>query len=258
MDFTINQYIKLIESLQKEGYAFQTFSDFIKNPKEKSIILRHDVDLRPENSLRFAKIQQTLNVVGSYYFRAVPVSWDEKVIREISQMGHEIGYHYENLSTCKGDIDAAYCDFCKNLESLRTLTDVITICMHGSPLSAFDSKDIWEKYNYRSLKIIGEPYFDIDFNNVLYLTDTGRRWDGYHVSVRDKIPIHQERWRKNKLEFHSTKDIIENCAALPDQIMFTFHPQRWNKSKILWVKELIFQNVKNQIKALKIKFVRSN
>jgi hypothetical protein len=25
------------------------------------------------------------------------------VIREIAGMGHEIGYHYENLSACKGD-----------------------------------------------------------------------------------------------------------------------------------------------------------
>jgi hypothetical protein len=34
--------------------------------------------------------------------------------------------------------------------------------------------------------IIGEPYFDVDFSKMLYLTDTGRRWDGGIVSVRDK------------------------------------------------------------------------
>ncbi len=35
--------------------------------------------------------------------------------------------------------------------------------------------------------IIGEPYFDVDFSRVFYLTDTGRRWDGDAVSVRDKV-----------------------------------------------------------------------
>jgi len=35
--------------------------------------------------------------------------------------------------------------------------------------------------------IIAEPYFDMDFKEVLYLTDTGRRWDGDRVSVRDKV-----------------------------------------------------------------------
>ena len=53
-----------------------------------------------------------------------------------------------------------------------------TIRMHGSPLSPFDNKIVWQKYNYRELEIIGDPYFDIDWNEFGYLTDTGRRWDG--------------------------------------------------------------------------------
>ena len=42
-----------------------------------------------------------------------------------------------------------------------------TICMHGSPLSRYDNRKIWEKYNYRDYGIIGEPYFDVDFRKVL-------------------------------------------------------------------------------------------
>ena len=59
--------------------------------------------------------------------------------------------------------------------------------MHGSSLSKYDNKLLWKYYNYRKSGIIGEPYFDIDFNEVFYLTDTGRRWDGDRVSVRDKV-----------------------------------------------------------------------
>jgi len=33
----------------------------------------------------------------------VPESWDEAIIQKIAGLGHEIGYHYENLSACKGD-----------------------------------------------------------------------------------------------------------------------------------------------------------
>ena len=39
--------------------------------------------------------------------------------------------------------------------------------MHGSPLSKWDSRAIWEKYDYRALGITAEPYFDIDFNKDL-------------------------------------------------------------------------------------------
>ncbi len=59
--------------------------------------------------------------------------------------------------------------------------------MHGSPLSKWDNRDLWKKYDYRDFGIIAEPYFDLDFDEVFYLTDTGRRWDGSSVSVRDKV-----------------------------------------------------------------------
>ena len=34
-----------------------------------------------------------------------------------------------------------------------------------------------KKYNYRELDIIAEPYFDVYWNEVYSLTDTGRRWN---------------------------------------------------------------------------------
>ena len=76
--------------------------------------------------------------------------------------------------------------FRENLEKLRRVVPVETICMHGSPLSKYDNRKLWEKYDYRDFGIIGEPYFDVNFEEVLYLTDTGRRWDGDSVNIRDK------------------------------------------------------------------------
>ena len=167
-------------------------------------------------------------------------------------MGHEVGYHYESLTTCKGNIQQAFDDFKKNLELLRKLVPVSTICMHGSPRSPYDSKDIWKKYDYKALDIIGEPYLDTDFSKMLYLTDTGRRWDGYKVSVRDKIVGYQEEWNAKGWSFHSTDDIIKALQEnkLPDQIMITTHPQRWFNFGFGWIKELVMQNVKNMVKAV--------
>jgi hypothetical protein len=158
------------------------------------------------------------------------------------------------MDTCNGDIANAWDDFRYHLDKLRKLVEVKTICMHGSPRSKFDNKEIWKKYDYRSLDIMGEPYFDIDFDSVFYLTDTGRRWDGWKTSVRDKVP-QQEEWIKRSLVYHSTDDIIRAVEEnrLPNQIMFTFHPQRWHDKMFPWVKELVMQNIKNQIKKRLIK-----
>ena len=123
--------------------------------------------------------------------------------------------------------------------------------MHGSPRSSFDNKALWKKYNYRDYGIIGEPYFDIDFGEVFYLTDTGRMWDGEKMSIRDKV----QGLEKNKFSFHSTQEIIFAAGKdqLPDKIMFTFHPQRWNDSFVPWTKELVMQNIKNQVKKYYVK-----
>jgi hypothetical protein len=245
MDFTVIQYKALLSSLVKQGYTFQTFEQFLRSPAAKAIVLRHDVDLLPANSLAFAKIQAAQGIRGSYYFRAVPESWDEQIIKEISALGHEIGYHYECLTTCAGDMGRAIADFERNLLSLRKLAPVATICMHGSPMSRHDSKDLWKAHDYKTYGIIGEPYFDVDFKTVFYLTDTGRRWDGDKVSVRDKV-----NGSGHDLCFHSTGQIIAaaDTKKLPSQIMFTFHPQRWNDDKVLWTKELLLQNIKNTVK----------
>ena len=187
MDFTFKIYKELLAEMLRKGYEFQTYADFIKSPLKKSIILRHDVDDKPYNSLVFAKIQAELGIKGVYYFRAVSKSWNEFIIKEISLLGHEIGYHYENLSVSNGNYKIAIEDFEKNLKKLRKIAFVETICMHGSPISKYDSRDLWKHYSYKDYSIIAEPYFDTDFNTVLYLTDTGRTWNNKSISIRDKV-----------------------------------------------------------------------
>lgn len=257
MDFTINKYKQLLGSLLNAAYAFQTFSEFLERPADKVIILRHDVDAKKLNSLYFAKIQKELGISGSYYFRMVPQSYDTDIIKQIADLGHEIGYHYEDMDFASSKFkvqssklteedlyDSAYDIFKNNLEILRKIYPVKTICMHGSPRSAFDNKALWKKYNYKDYGIIGEPYFDVDFNDVLYLTDTGRRWDGGSVSIRDKVHSSISK------VYHTTNEIIQDAerGKLPNKIMFTFHPQRWTNNLPAWTWEFIFQNLKNKIK----------
>lgn len=260
MDFTINTYNKLLNTLQSQGFSFRTFAAFISQPPpagRRFIILRHDVDALPQNSLRFAQIQSALGIAGTYYFRMVPQSYNEAVIRQIADMGHEVGYHYETMDTCKGNVDKAYTEFCRNLDKFRKLAEIKTISMHGSPMSKFDNRDIWKKYDYKKLGILAEPYFDINFNELFYITDTGRRWDGHLYNVRDKAtkdnPIANPDFLTRR--YHSTNDIIHavNEGIFPVQTMLNFHPQRWNDNPMLWIKELVFQNIKNQGKRILIK-----
>ena len=91
VDFTIETDAQLLNTLKSQGFSFQNVADFIQNSKSRIIILRHDVDALPQNSLRFARIQSCIGILGTYYFRTVPQSFDEAIIKEIASLGHEIG-----------------------------------------------------------------------------------------------------------------------------------------------------------------------
>jgi len=309
MDFNLKIYQELLKALQSQGFLFYTVSEYAetrkefattsddsRNPKSsirnftlseaevpKLILLRHDVEARYGNALKLAQLQHGLGIKGTYYFRIYPHKDNEAVIRKIVALGHEIGYHYDDLTECRGDYEKAIRRFQKNLEYLRQFGPVTTATMEGAPLSGYDNRDLWAvhplvtersrsaspapssaspaprpHFHYRDFGIKTEPYFDTDFSEFFYLTDTGRRWDGWKFSVRDKIPLHQDRWIQQGLVFRGTGEIINaaRAGALPARIMITVHPQRWNDAFLPWAKELVWQNVKNQGKLVLV-FLRS-
>ncbi len=282
MDFTPQIQLRLLQVLQQADYHFITFREYCEGQRyDKFVILRHDVEKHYDKALAMAKAEHQLNIRGSYYFRFTS-HYSVEVVKQIAALGHEVGYHYDDLSFCKGNVTQAFKRFENNIKQLRTIAEVKTIAMEGAPRSKYDNKDLWQENNYRDYALIGEPYFDADFDDLFYLTDTGRRWDGWKVSVRDKVP-QQAQWVKDGLVFHSTEDIIDAlrfdsaqrprfdsvvaersrstqrprtvsaqgslCSGtLPDKIMMTFHPQRWHNKALPWFKELVLQNAKNVVK----------
>lgn len=258
-DFTLKKYAELLQALKSSGYQFFTFEQYCLNKEALSearfVILRHDVDLKAENSLATAKIEHSLGIKASYYFRVVEQSNRPEVIKAIVDLGHEVGYHYEDMAICDGDTEKAIAHFKKHLDYFRQYYPVKTICMHGSPRSQYDGRDLWKRFDYHEFGIIGEPYFDVDFSKVFYLTDTGRRWDGFNVSLRDKVPVYQDEWIRQGLVYHCTDDLLAAIEedSLPKQMMMTTHPQRWTDRCIPWCKELVFQSAKNLVKGMMVR-----
>ena len=98
-DFTKYMYESLLKLLLNKGYAIRTFEQYLSDNKiNKFVILRHDVDKKPENALIMAQLENQFGIKASYYFRIVKHSNDPKIIESIAELGHEIGYHYEDLN----------------------------------------------------------------------------------------------------------------------------------------------------------------
>jgi len=237
LDFTLTKYSELCEGLQ-EHYKICTLfeyltqcnsSDSFQNSNQKMAILRHDVDRKIKNALRMAELEHDLGIRSSYYFR-YPYTFNPNIIRQIHNLGHEIGYHYETLSKAKGDSEKAIKLFEQELDAFRQLCKVKTICMHGSPLSPYDNRDLWQKYDYdfHDFGIEGEAYLSLE--NVQYFSDTGRNWNGIN-SMRDFLPGANE-----AVATDTTDDLIQYIKTGDEKCLYlTVHPERWADNEGTWV-----------------------
>lgn len=251
MDFTINKYKELVSALKDAGYEFVTYAEYAEGRRaDKLIVMRHDVDKLVERARQLAEVENDMGVRASYYFREKFIDDDSDEIRYIESLGHEVGYHYEDFVMEKGDVDKAYAMFVRNIEKMRQVADVKTITMHGSPMSRFDSKDMWRVYDYKKLGLIGEPQFDVDWDEMFYLTDTGRSWNG--VNRRDKVVDFKSVWEAKGWVYKTTDDVIKAVreGIFPKQLMMTTHPQRWADNMCEWIKEFVMQGIKNLVKKI--------
>jgi len=228
-DFTVEIYRQLLSTLRKADYGFQRVEDFIQKPVDRVVVLRHDVDLRNWAAIRLAKYEASIGIKSTYYFRIGQQSYSPNIIKQIVDLGHEIGYHYEDLANCNGDFEKAIHSFEINLAKIRQFYPVKTICMHGSSGTPCDNRDLWKHYKLEDFGLICEPYISIDYNKVLYLSDTGRRWNGFKMSLRDNVKS------SYNYNFYSTKDIIKGIETLPQQILINAHPEQWTNNLPEWL-----------------------
>lgn len=243
-DFTLKSYRSLLVAFQKAGYRFQTFEAFTEHPAEgKTVVMRHDVDEKAPNALKMAQMEHEMGVRATYFFRIVKQSNVPEVIRGIAALGHEIGYHYEDLATAEGDVEKAAETFRENLAYFREYYPVRSVCMHGSSTSKFDNRQFWEHHSLDEFGLVGEPYLSVDFGKVFYLTDTGYAWDGGKFATRDVVE------NRYGLSFHATHQIVEciNAGDFPEKALILAHTL-WTDSFAQWMMLHLREFLRNHVK----------
>lgn len=244
-DFTLDKYRDLCNAILVSGYLTTTVVDHLTKgiESDKFVILRHDVDKMPQNALEMAKIENELGIRSTYYFRTTKNVLKPDIIRQISDIGHEIGYHYETLVKANGDAKHAIDIFEKELSTLRDICEIKTICMHGNSFSKWDNRDLWKSYDFRDYGIIGEAYLSINFEQILYLSDSGGSWDNSKIRIKDTVSSNS---LKSLIRAKDTYDIINilNSGAV-GKLCILAHPDRWNNSLDKWLYEAISKQIRN-------------
>ena len=187
----LSDYVQLLQQARAAGYTIYSLAQFAQLIRDKSghtepyLILRHDIDTDCETALAFARIEHEMGIAASYFFRLS--TWKTSLIKRIAALGHEVGYHYEELAThaktrhltkqeeVKSELPLIRKNFAQNLLRLRGES--------GLPLRGFASHG-----DFANRKL--------DLTNRLILTEQSFRdelsidYEAYDEEIRRAYKLH--------------------------------------------------------------------
>ena len=235
--FSVSDYERLIDSALASGWTFLTVREYLEASTlpENFVVLRHDVDRKVANARALARVEATRGVAATYYFRTS--TFEADVAREFEEMGHEVGYHYEDLAATGGDRPAAERRFAENLAEFREAASVRTVCAHGNAFSSQYNPDLWEGRldELSEYGLLGEAYLSMEIGpeaGVYYVSDTHRTWKtdlvdfGINASTSDLLTV------AGVDGVDSTDDLIAALESRPCRGLYVLaHPSRWSRSR---------------------------
>jgi hypothetical protein len=247
-DFTLYKYRQLCDSILRLSCPILTIGQFLdaQQPQELTIILRHDIDRSLSSALRMAELEATLGISATYYVRFTRQVFHASEIRQLYNLGHEVGYHYEALAKANGDLHQAEAIFSQELQQLREIVPVNTVSMHGSPLSRWHNLDLWQEHDLKDYDIKGEASLSVDYSESYYFTDTGRNWNSSRYNLRDHVAS-----RTPVQKIASTDDLIKFIPEAKDcPVFISAHPNRWADTWLGWGASAVSDWIINQAKWL--------
>ena len=100
MEFTYSAYRNLIAMLKQNAYQFCGYFDYAH--RDKSVIMRHDIDYCLERSVKLAQIEREEDICSTYFVLLKTDFYNPAskracdCIREIKALGHEVGLHFDD------------------------------------------------------------------------------------------------------------------------------------------------------------------
>lgn len=183
-EYIENQYATAIE----KGFSFATCESFVHMKKEgriphKLIVNRVDIDLSVKKAEKLGEIYNRLNIPATFFVRLHapeynPFSFENyRIIRNLLNDGHEIGYHSEvvDQSAIWGE-DTAVC-LLRDIDVLNTIfnIDIKGVASHGG-MTGLNNLDFWKGRKPQEFGLLyegydKEPEFNL-FQEAFYVSDS--------------------------------------------------------------------------------------
>ena len=137
---TYKEYVDFCRQICNTGVSLYTVEKACKNIGDLNkpfIIIKHDVESKPEKALKISKIEHSFGIKATYYVHSFFLRNPKNIaiLKEIISLGHEVGYHYDVLDSNDGDKNNATKEFRESLSFFAENGFTIkTVCPHGNPL----------------------------------------------------------------------------------------------------------------------------
>ena len=170
--FTFQGYTNLITTLREFGYSFTDYHNYTGS--SRCVILRHDIDNSIEKAAILAELEHELGVKSTYFVLLTSDFYNPSSkkslegLRQILQLGHEIGLHFDEMAYSKSvDVVNAIKREAQILSDVIQ-TPILTVSMHRPSSATLEA-------NYNLSPMINS-YGKTFFNDFKYLSDSRRRW----------------------------------------------------------------------------------
>ena len=181
----------------EQGYQFCTCQEYVelkgKGLPEKLIVNRIDIDLSVKKARRLGDIYRRLGIKASFFIRLHAPEYNPfdfenyRVIKQLIEDGHEIGYHSEIIDqSVIWDESAADC-LNRDIDVINRMfnIDIVGVASHGG-ITGLNNLDYWKDKTAQQHGLLYEAYdkegFDL-FDNAFYVSDSQwTHWKCYNKS----------------------------------------------------------------------------
>lgn len=173
MKFDYESYRELLRVLRGSGYEVRDYHTFQDAPK--CVILRHDVDMSVPCALELARVEAEAGARATYFVMVTSGLYNPaspqllRMLRQIRQLGHEIGLHYDETAYEDG-FDNMPCHIRREADYLGQLIGcpVTAVSMHRPSRRTLDA----------DVRIPGmiNSYGSTFFRDFKYLSDSRCHW----------------------------------------------------------------------------------
>jgi hypothetical protein len=161
--------------IRQTDYKVTFFNESHLNDKE--LILRHDVDVDLDKAYRMALMENKYKIGATYFilvrspFYNIFDRSNSDFIREILDMGHQIGLHFDEAYYCRNDAESIMKNVDSEVQILNDCFDTrIYVVSFHRPSQFFLQSDI--KLNNNLINTYGRS-FTKEFK---YISDSRRMW----------------------------------------------------------------------------------